>query len=128
MGPEVAELERRLAAFCGAKHAIACSSGTDALLIALMAMGIGRGDAVICPAFTLHGNAGGDRPARCHPVFCDVDARSFNIDPSALPAAIETAREKGLRPRAVMPVDLFGLPADYDALAADRRSSMACWC
>jgi dTDP-4-amino-4,6-dideoxygalactose transaminase len=116
MGPEVAELERRLAAFCGAKHAITCSSGTDALLISLMAMGIGPGDAVICPAFTYTATPEVIALLGATPVFCDVDRRSFNIDTSALPAAIETAAEKGLRPRAIMPVDLFGQPADYDAL------------
>lgn len=116
MGPEVAELERRLAVFCGVKHAIACSSGTDALLIALMAMGIGRGDAVICPAFTYTATPEVIALLGATPVFCDVDARTFNIDPLALPTAVETAKEKGLRPRAVMPVDLFGLPADYDEL------------
>ena len=116
MGPEVAELERRLSAFCGAKHAITCSSGTDALLIALMAMGIGPGDAVICPAFTYTATPEVIALLGATPVFCDVERRSFNIDPAALPAAIDTAAEKGLRPRAVMPVDLFGQTADYDAL------------
>ena len=116
MGPEVAELERRLSAFCGAKHAITCSSGTDALLIALMAMGIGPGDAVFCPAFTYTATPEVIALLGATPVFCDVERRSFNIDPAALPAAIDTAAEKGLRPRAVMPVDLFGQPADYDAL------------
>ena len=116
MGPEVAELERRLSAFCGAKHAITCSSGTDALLIALMAMGIGPGDAVFCPAFTYTATPEVIALLGATPVFCDVERRSFNIDPAALPAAIDTAAEKGLRPRAVMPVDLFGQTADYDAL------------
>src|SRR5215471_15148981 len=91
MGPEVAELERRLAAFCGAKHAITCSSGTDALLISLLAMGIGRGDAVICPAFTYTATPEVIALLGATPVFCDVEKRSFNIDPAALPAAIETA-------------------------------------
>lgn len=116
MGPEVAELERRLATFCGAKHAISCASGTDALLIALMAWGIGPGDAVICPAFTYTATPEVIALLGATPIFCDVDGRTFNLDPAALPAAIETAKEKGLEPRVVMPVDLFGLPADYDAI------------
>jgi len=116
MGPEVAELERRLAAFCGARHAIGCASGTDALLIALMAMGVGRGDAVICPAFTFTATPEVIALLGATAVFCDVDARSFNLDPAAVPAAAETARERGLTPKAVMPVDLFGQPADYRAL------------
>jgi dTDP-4-amino-4,6-dideoxygalactose transaminase len=121
MGPEVGELERRLAAFCGAKHAISCSSGTDALLMPMMAWGIGPGDAVICPAFTFTATPEVIALLGATPVFCDVDVRTFNLDPAALPAAIETAKAKGLKPRAVMPVDLFGLPADYDAILAVAR-------
>ena len=116
MGPEVAELERRLAACCGAKHVISCSSGTDALLMPMLAWGIGPGDAVICPSFTFTATPEVIALLGATPVFCDVDARTFNLDPAALPAAIETAKAKGLKPRAVMPVDLFGLPADYDAI------------
>ena len=125
MGPEVFELERRLAAFCGAKHAISCASGTDALLIALMAWGIGPGDAVICPAFTYTATPEVIALLGATPIFCDVDARTFNLDPAALQAAVETAKEKGLQPRVIMPVDLFGLPADYDAIIpiAERNGS-----
>src|SRR5215467_3328200 len=85
MGPEVAELERRLAAFCGAKHAITCSSGTDALLISLMAMGISRGDAVLCPAFTYTATPEVIALLGATPVFCDVDSRSFHMDPASPP-------------------------------------------
>jgi dTDP-4-amino-4,6-dideoxygalactose transaminase len=116
MGPEIAELERRLAAFCGAKHAVTCSSGTDALLIALIAWGIGPNDAVICPAFTFTATPEAIAILGATPVFCDVDERTFNLEPAALPGAIEAARAKGLNPRVVMPVDLFGLPANYDAI------------
>jgi dTDP-4-amino-4,6-dideoxygalactose transaminase len=116
MGPEIAELEHRLAAFTGARHAITCSSGTDALLIALLARGVGAGDAVICPAFTFPATPEAIAMLGATPVFCDVDARSFNLDPAGLEVAIETAREHKLTPRVVMPVDLYGLPADYDAI------------
>src|SRR5215470_5895992 len=118
LGPEVHALERELAAFCGARHAISCASGTDALLLVLMAKGIGPGDAVFCPAFTFCATAEVVVLTGATPVFVDVDATSFNIDAASLARAVTTARRHGLKPKAVIPVDLFGLPADYDAIAA----------
>jgi dTDP-4-amino-4,6-dideoxygalactose transaminase len=117
MGPEVAALEEKLAAFCGARHALGCASGTDALLLALMAKGIGPGDAVICPAFTFCATAEAVALVGATPVFADVDAATFNLDPTGLEAALAAARRAGLTPKAVMTVDLFGLPAAYDAIA-----------
>jgi dTDP-4-amino-4,6-dideoxygalactose transaminase len=117
MGPEVRELEADLAAFCGARHALTVASGTDALLLVLMAMGIGRGDAVFCPAFTFCATAEVVALAGATPVFVDVDEATFNLDPASLARAIEPARRLGLTPKAVIPVDLFGLPADYAAIA-----------
>ena len=117
-GPEVRALEADLAAFCGAKHVIGCASGTDALLLVLLAWEIGRGDAVICPAFTFHATAEQVALLGATPVFADVEADTFNIDPGSLERAVTTAKARGLKPRAVIPVDLFGLPADHDAIAA----------
>jgi dTDP-4-amino-4,6-dideoxygalactose transaminase len=117
MGPEVAELEAKLAAFSGAKYVISCSSGTDALLMILMAAGVGRGDAVICPAFTYTATPEVIVLLGATPVLADVDEGTFNLCPDSLIDAIETARRRGLNPRVVMPVDLFGQPADYDRIA-----------
>jgi dTDP-4-amino-4,6-dideoxygalactose transaminase len=116
LGPEVAELERRLAEFCGARHAIACANGTDALLLVLMAEGIGPGDAVFVPAFTFVATAEVVVLAGATPVFVDVRPDSFNLDPESLEAAIGEAKSLGLRPRCVIPVDLYGQPADYQAI------------
>ncbi|MFM1816571.1 MAG: hypothetical protein RLZ98_3266 [Pseudomonadota bacterium] len=118
MGPEVATLEKNLAAFCGAKHAISCSSGTDALLMVLMAKGIGPGDAVICPAFTFTATPEVVALLGATPVFAEVRPDTFNLDVTALPAALEAARKAGLTPKALMAVDLFGQPADYDVIQA----------
>jgi dTDP-4-amino-4,6-dideoxygalactose transaminase len=117
-GPEVRTLEVDLAAFCGARHVIACSSGTDALLLILMAWEIGPGDAVICPTFTFHATAEMVALLGATPVLADVQADTFNIDPESLQRAVATAKRRGLKPRAVIPVDLFGLPADHDAIAS----------
>jgi dTDP-4-amino-4,6-dideoxygalactose transaminase len=117
-GPEVRTLEADLAAFCGARHVIACSSGTDALLLVLMAWEIGPGDAVICPTFTFHATAEMVALLGATPVLVDVQEDSFNIDPEGLQCGVATAKRLGLKPRAVIPVDLFGLPADHDAIAA----------
>jgi dTDP-4-amino-4,6-dideoxygalactose transaminase len=117
-GPEVRALEADLAAFCGAKHVIGCASGTDALLLVLLAWEIGPGDAVICPAFTFHATAEQVALLGATPVFADVEADTFNIDPASLERSVATAKARGLKPRAVIPVDLFGLPADHDAIAA----------
>jgi dTDP-4-amino-4,6-dideoxygalactose transaminase len=122
-GPEVRALEADLAAFCGAKHVIGCASGTDALLLVLLGWEIGPGDAVICPAFTFHATAEQVALLGATPVFADVEADTFNIDPASLERAVTTAKARGLKPRAVIPVDLFGLPADHDAIAviADKH-------
>jgi UDP-2-acetamido-2-deoxy-ribo-hexuluronate aminotransferase len=116
LGPEVRALEAALAAFCGARHAVSCASGTDALVMVLMAAGIGPGDAVICPSFTFTATAEVVALVGATPVFADVEEASFNLDPESLQAACATARALGLRPRAVIPVDLFGQPADYDRI------------
>ncbi len=117
-GPEVRALEAELAAFCGARHAISCSSGTDALFLVLMAWEIGPGDAVICPAFTFCATAEVVALRGATPVMADVDAETFNLDPASLERAVATAKKLGLKPRAIIPVDLFGLPADHDGIAA----------
>jgi UDP-2-acetamido-2-deoxy-ribo-hexuluronate aminotransferase len=119
LGPEVAELEAALAKFCGATHCVSVSSGTDALQIALMAEGIGRGDAVFLPAFTYTATAEVPLVLGATPVFVDVDPRTFQIDPAHLAARIRDVRAAGvLKPRAVVGVDLFGQPADWPALSA----------
>lgn len=115
-GPEVAQFEKDLAAFCGAKYAVGCASGTDALLLVLMAQGIGPGDAVLCPAFTFCATAEVVVLVGATPVFVDVHPDTFNIDAASLKRGIETAKRKGLKPKVVIPVDLFGLPADWDAI------------
>ena len=119
MGPEVAELETKLAAFCGAKHAVAVSSGTDALLVALMAEGIGPGDAVFVPSLTFTATAEVILVVGAVPVFTDVDPATCNIDPSDLEQKIENTVKRGrLQPRAIIAVDLYGLPADFSAINA----------
>jgi dTDP-4-amino-4,6-dideoxygalactose transaminase len=118
LGPEVAQFEQELAAFCGARYAVGVASGTDALMLVLMARAIGRGDAVFCPAFTFCATAEVVALLGATPVFVDIDPDSFTIDPYSLERAIATAKRLGLEPKAVIPVDLFGLPADYDAIAA----------
>jgi dTDP-4-amino-4,6-dideoxygalactose transaminase len=122
MGPEVAAFEAALAAFCGARYAVSCASGTDALVLVLMARGIGPGDAVICPSFTFCATAEAAVLVGATPVFADVEAASFNLDASSLARAVVTARGLGLKPKAVIPVDLFGLPADHDAIAAVAKA------
>ena len=118
LGPEVTELEHRLAAFCGARHCVGVSSGTDALQIALMAEGIGRGDAVFLPAFTYTATAEVPLVLGATPVFVDVDPASFQIDPAHLAQRVADVRRAGrLRPRALIGVDLFGQPADWPALS-----------
>jgi dTDP-4-amino-4,6-dideoxygalactose transaminase len=116
LGPEVRALEAALAAFCGARYAVSCASGTDALVMVLMANGIGPGDAVVCPSFTFTATAEVVALVGATPVFADVEEASFNLDPESLRRACATARKLGLRPKAVVPVDLFGQPADYDRI------------
>ena len=112
LGPEVAELEERLAAFVGAKHCISCANGTDALQIALMALGIGPGDEVITPGFTYIATAETVALLGAKPIYADIHERTYNLDPTLLDAAI-TARTK-----AIIPVALYGQCADMDAINA----------
>ena len=115
-GPEVAQLEAQLAAFSGAKHVVTCASGTDALLMVLMANGVGRGDAVLCPSFTFCATGEAVALTGATPVFVDVDEATFNIDANSLKRGIAAAIKAGLKPRAVIPVDLFGQSADHDTI------------
>ena len=121
-GPEVAELETRLAAFVGAKYVVSCASGTDALLMVLMAKGVGPGDAVFCPSFTFCATGESVALTGATPVFVDVDAASFNIDVASLKRGITTAKRLGLKPKAVIAVDLFGQSADHDAIEAAAQA------
>lgn len=116
MGPEVRALEERLAAYAGVRHAVTCASGTDALLLPLMARGLGAGDAVFCPSFTFAATAEVVALLGAVPIFVDVDADSFNMDAGSFERAVAAARKLGLRAAAVIPVDLFGLPAEYDVI------------
>ena len=116
LGPEVFRLEEELAEFCGARHAITCANGTDAIELVMMAEHIGPGDAVIVPSFTFVATAEAVATAGATPVFADVDLETFNLDPESVERCITLCQEAGLIPRAVMPVDLFGLPADYHSL------------
>jgi dTDP-4-amino-4,6-dideoxygalactose transaminase len=118
LGPEVRVLEAQLAEFCGVGHAVSCASGTDALLMVLMAKGIGPGDAVICPAFTFTATAEVVALLGATPVFADVEEATFNLDAGSLGRACATARRQELLPKAVIPVDLFGQPANHAAIAA----------
>jgi dTDP-4-amino-4,6-dideoxygalactose transaminase len=122
LGPEVHVLEAELAAFCGVRHAITCASGTDALMMVLMAKGIGPGDAVICPSFTFTATAEVVALVGATPVFADVEEASFNLDPESLQRACAVARKSGLCPRAVIPVDLFGQPADHERIVTVAES------
>lgn len=121
MGPEVAELEAELSAFCGARHCITCSNGTDALALVLRAWAIGRDDAVICPSFTFASTAEVVAWLGATPVFADIDPDTYNLSPNSLIDAIATARQLGLAPRAIIAVDLFGQPADYDRIQTIAR-------
>ncbi|HEY5129276.1 MAG TPA: DegT/DnrJ/EryC1/StrS family aminotransferase, partial [Bradyrhizobium sp.] len=115
-GPEVTQLEAALAAFSGAKHVVSCASGTDALLMVLMARDVGRGDAVLCPSFTFCATGEAVALTGATPVFVDVDEATFNMDAASLKRGIATAKRLGLKPKAVIPVDLFGQSADHDAI------------
>ena len=117
LGAEIAELESKLAEYAGVKHALACSSGTDALLMALMALDIGPGDAVFTTPFTFFATVETIALVGATPVFADIDEGTYNIDPAKLEAAIlKVEREGKLKPKAIIPVDLFGLTADYKAI------------
>lgn len=121
-GSQVRDLEALLAEYSGVKNCITCANGTDAITIALSAMGIGKGDAVFVPDFTFFSS--GECPAGlgATPVFVDVDPVTFNIDPDKLEDVIKrTVNETGLTPKAIVPVDLFGLPADYTKIIPIAR-------
>lgn len=119
LGPEIEELETALCQFTGSRHCISCASGTDALLMALMALGIGPGDAVFTTAFSFIATSEAIVLAGATPVFADIDPATYNLDPASLETVIEEVIQvKRLRPAAIMPVDLFGLPADYKRIRA----------
>ena len=118
MGPEVAELERALMAHSGAGHVISCSSGTDALMLGLMALGLKPGDAVIVPSFTFAASAEVLPCLGAMPVFAEIDPQTFNLDPARLGDALKAARDAGLNCVGVITVGLFGQPADMDQIAA----------
>lgn len=118
MGPEVTEFEEKLSAFATQKHAISCSNGSDAILLCLLALGIGKGDAVFVPSFTFAATAEMVALTGATPVFVDILPSTFNMDPDHLKLSLEDIRKKGdLKPKAIMPVDLFGQIADYPALS-----------
>lgn len=117
LGPEVTEFEKKMADYIGVKHVVACANGTDALLIPLMAYGIGPGDAVFCPSFTFAATGEVVALAGAEPVFIDIDPDTYNIVPAQLEAAIAEVKKEGrLNAKAIIPVDLFGLAADYAAI------------
>ena len=126
-GPEVRELEEALCAFTGAGQALAVASGTDALVMPIMAMDLGPADAVFIPAFTYNATASAVILAGATPVFVDVRGQDFNIDPADLERRIDEVKRGGrLRPRLILAVDLFGIPADYEAIfeIAERHGLM----
>ncbi|MBX3566635.1 MAG: DegT/DnrJ/EryC1/StrS family aminotransferase [Rhizobiaceae bacterium] len=116
MGPEVAQFEAAMSAFCGARHAIGCSNGTDALKLCLLAKGVKPGDAVFCPSFTFAATAETVALVGATPWFVDIHEDTFNMDPASLKRAIAEAKTSGLRLAGVIAVDLFGQPADYRAI------------
>ena len=118
LGQQVQQFETELAAFCGAKHAIGVANGTDALILVLEALGIGSGDAVICPSFTFAATAEVVAWMGATPVFAEIDEATYNIDPKSLGAALETAKQHKLNPRALISVDLFGQACDYEPIEA----------
>ncbi|MBD3240792.1 MAG: aminotransferase class I/II-fold pyridoxal phosphate-dependent enzyme [Chitinivibrionales bacterium] len=117
LGPEVDELEAKLAARTGAAHCISCASGTDALVLGLRAMDIGPGDGIIVPAFTFVATAEAVILTGATPLFADIDPRTFNIDPDSIRRILD-APPPGVTIKGIIPVDLFGLPADYDRINA----------
>jgi dTDP-4-amino-4,6-dideoxygalactose transaminase len=121
MGPEVSTFERQLREFAGVRHAITCANGTDALTLVLMAWDIGPGDAVFVPSFTFVATAEAPAQLGATPIFVDVESETFNISLSSLETAIADAVQRGLRPAAVIPVDLFGHPADIPAVETVAR-------
>lgn len=117
MGPEVGLFEKQLSEFCGARHSIGCSNGTDALVLCLMAKGLRPGEVVFCPSFTFAATAEAVAAVGGTAFFVDIDLKTYNIDVESLKAAIRKAKDEGLVPKGVITVDLFGQPADYDLLA-----------
>lgn len=136
-GPFVMELEKQLAAFVGRKYCITCANGTDALQIAYMALDIGSGDAVFCPDITFVASAEPAKMLGAVPVFCDVEADTYNLSPASLERQIQAVLAKGgLTPKAVVAVDILGNPCDYDRImnvcekiraVADRRRGAKFW-
>ena len=118
LGPVVQRLEERLARFAGTRHCISCASGTDALVMSLMAKGVGPGDAVFTVPFTFMASAEAIATVGATPVFVDIEPGSFNMDPVALEAAIAAHDSEAFRPKGVLAVDLFGLAADYQRINA----------
>ncbi len=116
MGPEVNKLENNLSLFAGTSHTLSCSSGTDALILAMMAKNVKPGDAVFVPAFTFVATAEAVALLGAIPFFVDVNPDTFNICEKNLEEAISIAKKKNLNPVGIIPVDLFGLPADYDSI------------
>jgi dTDP-4-amino-4,6-dideoxygalactose transaminase len=123
MGPEVAALEQKLSDFCGARHALSCANGTDALGLGLMALNVKPGDAILCPSFTFAATAEVVAWYGATAIFVDVFEDTFNMDSASLEAGIETAKRRGLKPVGVIPVDLFGQPADFDAIEQIARAN-----
>jgi dTDP-4-amino-4,6-dideoxygalactose transaminase len=115
-GPEIGRLEKALAEYVGVEEVVCCGNGTDALTLPLLAWGLGPGDAVFCPSFTFIATAEVAALRGATPVFVDIDPRTFNMSAPDLAKKIESAAKVGLKPRVVVPVDLFGLPADYPAI------------
>ncbi len=118
LGPQVAEFERQLARFGGAAHAVACANGTDAIALSLMALGLKPSDAVLVPSFTFAATAEAVAWLGAVPVFVDVDEATYTVDPAGLDTGLAAAAAAGLRPRALIAVDLFGQPADYPPVEA----------
>jgi dTDP-4-amino-4,6-dideoxygalactose transaminase len=121
MGWEVVQLEKRLSEFCGSRHTLACANGTDALSLTLMALNVKAGDAVFVPSFTFAATAEVVALIGATPTFVDVLPDTFNMDVESLKRGIEQAKNLGLTPKCVISVDLFGLPADFDAIEPVAR-------
>jgi UDP-2-acetamido-2-deoxy-ribo-hexuluronate aminotransferase len=118
MGPEVKELESQLSKYVNVKHGISCASGTDALLLALLAFGVGKGDAIFTTPFTFIATAEVISLLGATPVYVDIDPKTYNIDPEKLDKTIKKVESLGLTAKGIIPVDLFGLPADYENINA----------
>jgi len=117
MGPEVAELEKKLADYIGVKHVLACSSGTDALIVPLLAKNLTKKDAILTSPFTFFATAEAISIAGATPVFVDIDPETYNIDPKSLAKTLAAIEKDGeLTPKGIIPVDLFGISADYDEI------------